>query len=98
MKKDDAPDTVRSTPSPGVTEHPPSVVVKKKVRLRTKTHTRRTNAEIIDEIERLQGRIDPGGTMFVVRMYRALERTNRAQAEVIKKLGAELRAARRKTR
>jgi hypothetical protein len=53
----------------------------------------RTDVELFAEIEKRQGEnTDPSFVMILLRSHRALEATNRAQREVIHKLGDELKA------
>lgn len=61
-------------------------------------HASRSNKEIIEYVEQRHGSVAPEVTMFVLRMYQALELTNRAQREVIAKLGEEIKSLRRKVR
>lgn len=67
--------------------------------LRPKKSATPTVEEIIADVEKKGGETIPEMVMLVIRAYRSLEATNRAQREVIRGLGdriAELKGAKKK--
>ena len=55
----------------------------------------RTVAELISESEAAEGKVAPERVLMLLIAYRGLEQTNRAQRDLIQKLGAELSALKR---
>jgi hypothetical protein len=51
--------------------------------------------EIVEAIEKAQGAASPADVLVLCKMWRTLVATNRAQKDVIAKLGADLKAARK---
>jgi hypothetical protein len=49
--------------------------------------------EIVEAVEKAQGVASPSDALLLCRTWRALVATNRAQKDVIAKLGADLKAA-----
>jgi len=49
--------------------------------------------EIVEAIEKAQGAASPSDALLLCQTWRALVATNRAQKDVIAKLGADLKAA-----
>lgn len=50
--------------------------------------------EIVEAVEKASGAASPPDALMLCKAWRTLTATNRAQKEVIAKLGADLRAAR----
>ena len=53
---------------------------------------------MVDEIEKKEGKVEPVFVMVLLRYTRSLESTNKAQKEVIQRLGRELAELRMKKR
>lgn len=51
---------------------------------------------MVNEIEQKEGKVEPVFVMVMLRAYRSFESTNRAQKEIIQRLGRELAALRMK--
>lgn len=97
---DEAPDTV-PVPTPPLESGEKSLDIVLSPRQRRGGRTRsgkqvpavrRPVDEMLDDIEKKEGAVDPSLVMFVLRAYRSLETTNRAQRELIQSLGREVSA------
>jgi len=53
---------------------------------------------MVDEIEKKEGKVEHVFVMVLLRAYRSLQSTNRAQKEIIQRIGRDLAALRMKKR
>lgn len=101
MSEEKPPDTVPVPTPPPSGERPPDISVRGRRRYkrgRPKEAPGRSIEEIVTDVERKEGEAPAAMVLIVIRSYRALQVTNEAQKKVIRELGAELAALKKKKR